>query len=447
MISRHNVARISTFTLGVILLWCVLLFQTIGFGQRTPLSEDPFSRMEPMSFGTNLWSVASLHVDTAMTAGDDAHVRITYDWGSTWIDHQNLDSVGTQLLSVSLIDSVHAYAVGQAGAVLKTTDGGMSWNETITDTLQTLFGVAFTDTMNGTVVGDHGLILQTTDGGLTWSKTRKDSSKYSPLLAVSFTDVHNGTIAGGSGTILRTTDGGSSWVQQSSGVTNYLYGISFVSSTTGTVVGTKGVILRTTDGGATWNKQTRVIDTAAHTTTDSIHYLYAVSFRNDSEGIAVGNGGRIIMTTDAGSNWYVQQSKTANNLYGVTFLDTNRWIAVGGFGVIISRGDTGIVVTSAREKNSLPSATLLEQNYPNPFNPQTTIPFTLTRRSDVILEMYDILGRKVATLLSGTVEAGRHSVHWNASGVSSGIYMYMLQVRTGENPEYLVQTRKLLLVK
>ena len=65
----------------------------------------------------------------------------------------------------------------------------------------------------------------------------------------------------------------------------------------------------------------------------------------------------------------------------------------------------------------------------------------------MILEMYDILGRKVATLLSGTVEAGRHSVHWNASGVSSGIYMYMLQVRTGENPEYLVQTRKLLLVK
>ncbi len=445
MPSRRKVSFSPVRGIGRLILVSTVILPALLTAQQKPLPEDPFSRAEPMSLGTNLWSVASLHADTAMASGDGARVRTTYDWGSTWIDNKNLDSAGTQLLGITMIDSLNAYSVGAAGVVMKTTNGGFSWSETITDSFQTLFGVSFTDSLAGTAVGDHGLILRTTDGGYSWSKSRKDSTKYPPLLAVSFTDANNGTAVGGSGTILRTSDGGLTWIQQTSGVTNFLYGVSCVSPTTATAVGTRGTILHTTDGGATWVKQTLVIDTAAHRTTDSIHYYYAVSFGNDSAGIAVGNGGRVILTTDAGTTWSVQKPSTANNLYGVTFLDTNRWIAVGGYGTTITRMDTGFIVTSAADKYALPLATHLDQNYPNPFNPQTTIPFTLSQRARVRLEICDILGRKVATLLSGPVEAGEHSVRWDATGFSTGVYYYRLEVRSGGN--YAVETRKLLLLK
>lgn len=83
----------------------------------------------------------------------------------------------------------------------------------------------------------------------------------------------------------------------------------------------------------------------------------------------------------------------------------------------------------------------LNQNYPNPFNPSTTFSFTLPRTSQATLKVFDILGREVATVLDGQFSAGIHSVTWNASRLSSGVYFYRLQ--TGQ----LSSTRRLTLVK
>ena len=69
----------------------------------------------------------------------------------------------------------------------------------------------------------------------------------------------------------------------------------------------------------------------------------------------------------------------------------------------------------------------LEQNYPNPFNPATNISFTLPVASEVTLEVFDMLGQKVATLEKGKKQAGKHSISFDASNLSSGVYMYRLQ--------------------
>ncbi len=66
-------------------------------------------------------------------------------------------------------------------------------------------------------------------------------------------------------------------------------------------------------------------------------------------------------------------------------------------------------------------------SYPNPFNPATTIRYALSEQSDVRLEVYDILGRMTTTLLDGHVEAGYHSVNWDASAFPSGVYFARLQ--------------------
>jgi hypothetical protein len=88
-----------------------------------------------------------------------------------------------------------------------------------------------------------------------------------------------------------------------------------------------------------------------------------------------------------------------------------------------------------------PKTFLLEQNYPNPFNPSTTIRYQLPVASEVKLEVYDVLGKKIATLVNERQSAGSYQVVWNASGLSSGTYFYRLQAGT------FVETKKMMLVR
>ena len=83
----------------------------------------------------------------------------------------------------------------------------------------------------------------------------------------------------------------------------------------------------------------------------------------------------------------------------------------------------------------------LEQNYPNPFNPVTCLRYQLPTTSEVELSIYNLLGQKVATLVSERQLAGQHQVKWDASGFASGIYYYM--IKAGE----FRQVRKMLLIK
>lgn len=93
------------------------------------------------------------------------------------------------------------------------------------------------------------------------------------------------------------------------------------------------------------------------------------------------------------------------------------------------------------EKPDLPKEAGLSQNYPNPFNPSTVIRYQIPVRSKVQLQVFDMLGRKVATLIDGSVEAGYHQVTFNGRDLASGIYIY--QLRTGST----VVTKKLILIK
>ncbi|MCU0331783.1 MAG: T9SS type A sorting domain-containing protein [Ignavibacteriaceae bacterium] len=83
----------------------------------------------------------------------------------------------------------------------------------------------------------------------------------------------------------------------------------------------------------------------------------------------------------------------------------------------------------------------LEQNYPNPFNPSTTIKYTLGERSAVTLKVYDVLGNEVANLVNTTQEAGQHSVNFDASSLSSGLYIYTL------NTGNFTSSKKMMLLK
>ena len=91
--------------------------------------------------------------------------------------------------------------------------------------------------------------------------------------------------------------------------------------------------------------------------------------------------------------------------------------------------------------SGLPQAVALDQNYPNPFNPSTVIRYQLPVSSEVSLKVFDVLGREVANLIDGRMEAGYHQVTFNARDLASGMYIY--QLRTGSK----VITKKLTLIK
>ncbi|MFT5143101.1 MAG: hypothetical protein ACI80V_003093 [Rhodothermales bacterium] len=99
---------------------------------------------------------------------------------------------------------------------------------------------------------------------------------------------------------------------------------------------------------------------------------------------------------------------------------------------------SGVAVDESPE---IPEEYWLGQNYPNPFNPVTSIPYALPVSGQVRVEVFDVMGRSVAALVSGIREAGYHTALWDASGAPSGVYLYRIQA------EGFVASRRLVLLK
>jgi hypothetical protein len=96
---------------------------------------------------------------------------------------------------------------------------------------------------------------------------------------------------------------------------------------------------------------------------------------------------------------------------------------------------------SVDQERSIPETFRLEQNYPNPFNPSTEIGFTLGSRSHVTLEVFNMLGQRIATVAEGVMESGGHRVPFDGARCSSGVYFYRLTTPLG------VQTKKMIMVR
>ena len=113
----------------------------------------------------------------------------------------------------------------------------------------------------------------------------------------------------------------------------------------------------------------------------------------------------------------------------------------GGWGSMSAVSHFIVGVTEVRPGSGLPDAYTLSQNYPNPFNPTTQITFGVPREGAVRLDVFDVNGERVATLVEGRVAAGYYSVEFDGARLSSGIYYYRLLA------EGAVESRKMLLIK
>jgi hypothetical protein len=104
-------------------------------------------------------------------------------------------------------------------------------------------------------------------------------------------------------------------------------------------------------------------------------------------------------------------------------------------------GDAVIADVNSIGLGNLPVKYDLAQNYPNPFNPTTKIIFDLPARAKATLDVFNVLGQKVTTLVDAELAADRYEVEWDGSNVASGIYFYRLAA------DQFVMTKKMMLLK
>jgi photosystem II stability/assembly factor-like uncharacterized protein len=144
-------------------------------------------------------SVVFFDTNTGLTSGPGGVFR-TIDGGTTWT------SVSAQsILWLAFPTSTIGYGVGEAGAIIKTANGGVSWTTLTSNTGERLWGAHFTSTDVGFAVGENGTAIKTANGGSTWTTMTIDTDVSTKILyAIHFGSVSEGLAVGEIGTILKT---------------------------------------------------------------------------------------------------------------------------------------------------------------------------------------------------------------------------------------------------
>jgi hypothetical protein len=172
--------------------------------------------------------------------------------------------------------------------------------------------------------------------------------------------------------------------------------------------------------------QDHIPSTSSGTMLISIDTSGAFRARLKPTGLGLTDPKRLIFNR-AGTALYVGGYHIASNPTVVTFGSTT----LNTSGCFVAKGLPG-VTTDVNDHGSVPSGFALAQNYPNPFNPSTTIEYSLATRSVVTIEIFNILGQRVRTLVNGSQSAGSHKIEWSGTdeegkAVSTGVYLYRLQ--------------------
>ena len=110
---------------------------------------------------------------------------------------------------------------------------------------------------------------------------------------------------------------------------------------------------------------------------------------------------------------------------------------------VSKNGVLGEVITSLIDKIELifPEQIILHQNFPNPFNSSTTIQFQLLKENKINIDLYNVLGEKIQTIIDGFYSNGMYSINFSSYEIPSGIYFYQLQAAD------FIQTKKMILLK
>lgn len=431
------------------------------------------------------WSFASIGTDIFATTGS-ALFKSTNN-GTDWTNVGPMPVVFTSGATLAALGNALYYGTAQpTSGIFKSTNGGTSWVGVGLPLFNiTQLGSSGTTLLAGGVAGSTGLLSRTTDSGITWIPTSVDLThaisthqgavyvstpvgiykstnngvswqfNFSVAAISAFfsdgTDLYAvGRIAG----LLVTTNNGTSWAVRGLQGQN-AQAITKIGSRmlVGTASGSPGTVYLSSNNGISW------FDTVD---TDRMNVLTTFGSR-----VYAGTSAGTEFSSDSGRTW--QLSGFLGNVNALVPSAT-RLFAANTSGVFMNNGtdnvwtpvNTGLsplainalhilgttlyaggsvvwqrplseLVSVKEVGKEIPAQMVLMQNYPNPFNPSTRIRFSVGQQNrrmseaeKVSLKVFDVLGREVRTLVDENLLPGRYEVTFDATGLSSGLYLYRL---------------------
>ncbi|HVZ37771.1 MAG TPA: T9SS type A sorting domain-containing protein [Candidatus Kapabacteria bacterium] len=404
------------------------------------------------------------------------HYQDYYIWGLSCADDSNCFAVAS-------------YQQTLVSMILRTTNGGLSWDSIYSErrllsgpTIPTYVGVARPTRSRAIVVADSGLVLRTTDGGATWTRQRIGGK--ATIAWIAMADSMHGLLGlrTAPNSLMTTSDGGETWESialpleaQSMGISDIamptpstfialmawyprntivrsddggrtwrVFPNALPDSTAGSLwfndslngwaagdvytgVGDlrREVISRTTDGGATWGTRLNAEVGWKFGLTD-------IAFTSPDSGLAVGGIGTILRTSDGGANWVVEPNDlTSLQILYVAYPRGSRGIIVTTLGRVALPAD--LVPADVTPAVNADDGTLAASCsvYPNPVaNAPLTVLLSRSFSQPVHIVITDIMGR-VARTWDAAADSGGNELHIDMSGLPAGAYMLRLAV--GEN--------------
>ena len=392
----------------------------------------------------------------------------------SWYQLPNSPYRSSGFQDLNFIDDKTGWLTHVYGNLYRTTDGGNNWTKLDSVYLGTFWQAAFINENTGWVASMNlsYVLMKTTNGGFNLFKDPNLPSPEPPGISSIHSIGQNFIYGCGRYDdshppfFIKSTNGGSNWiVTQMSQYAKYLTSAYFFDQNTGFLTGAIGeqpefrgsIILKTSDGGASWSTvylggrnreeavkicfvdgQNGFVSLTRYggyskffaktsdggnvwTTLPFVDYSeIGIGFINPNTGWIGGNFNPTYGTTNGGVNWF--NANIGLHIHDFEFFADTLGYACGLYVYKYSR-TSGITQLNSELSDNFK----LYQNYPNPFNPNTKINYSLVKTSDVILKVFDNLGKEVSILVNQRQNPGTYEVDFLAYNLSSGIYYYKME--------------------
>lgn len=240
--------------------------------------------------------------------------------------------IGNALLLDTQRTGQRLVTVGEHGYIFVSDNEGDLWRLVPTTTDATLTSVAFADVQLGLAVGHDATILRSTDGGSSWQEVFRDPQQLRPLLRVMFIDKQQAIAIGAYGAFFESMDGGVTWAERKiSEEDRHFNALTRLADGTLLLAGEAGTLLRSADGGRQWEPLVSPY---------SGSFFGLLPLAQDSV-LAFGMRGNIFRSDDRGASWQAAVSDSENALFGGLTHDNGLVVLVGQNGTVLVSRDEG----------------------------------------------------------------------------------------------------------
>ncbi len=411
----------------------LLLGISLNTYSQTSNWEKVFSKNEYQNLGDLKFFNSQVGVLCVYGVYENFRLFRTSDAGLTWV--QSKPILAPTLIGVMGETGIIIHGPGAIVQVMRTTNQGITWDSVAGYGFQWWF-LASAQTISiqnsqFAFVGTRFDSYITTNGGYDWSRRPNPWNMFDSQFLDNNIGLGLVHVTIDSDALIKTTNGGYNWSTLSTHANknNGQSKFHFFSEDSGLLV-CGSHILKTYDGGMNWYSKYE----------DQSLVFCDISFKDENRGYVIGNrglNGVVLYTNNGGESWGTSTFPFSDSAKSILHT-LNAWYIRGLEGVYKL---TESIQSIEKENEMVPFKFFLSQNYPNPFNPSTIISFSLPKKSDVYITIYDITGKEIQQLFEGVEEAGKYEVSFDGSNLSSGVYFYKL--RAGD----FTSTKKMILVK